>query len=323
MLESVDVSWPQKNYQPGTESGVIIAATSGDGGSLFTQATLAEDVANARAAGKEVGFYHFNGPGGTPESHAEYFWAAIEPYFKEGDITALDIESSSAGKVAPQSPAWASRFVTRLAQLRGLTLAKARIGIYGNRTDMKGAGYGVLEKNGCWLWLAAPGGYPENTPIGEWSHWTIIQYSSAGNIDRDQSQLTFAEIADTTTAKPTWKEADMLYIYSPNRGGGIVSPTGFYPLDAKSEEAQVALATYGTPNVPNGTLSDRQWDVARQTAINVGEKFATAVAAKLGAPTATPAVDVKALAAALAAALPQGQSATAAQIAAELVKHIS
>lgn len=106
--------------------------------------------------------------------------------------------------------------------------------------------------------------------------------------------------ASAPVVTPKWKEADMLYIYSVNRGGGVVGPTGFYPLDPTSEEAQVALATYGTPNVPNGTLSDREWDVARQTAINIGAQLVADVAKQITAGT----VDAKAIADAVVAALP-------------------
>lgn len=200
MIESVDVSWPQGNYQPGAEAGVFVAATSGDGGTNFVQDTLAEDVANARAAGKEVAFYHFNGPESLdPVASARFFWAAIRPYFQDGDLAALDVESSSGGKVPHVSPGWALAFDTELARLRGLSTQEARTGTYGNRSDMRQPGWGAVEASGSWLWLAAPGGYPENTPVGEWSHWTMLQYSSAGGIDHDQSQLSFSQIAGATT----------------------------------------------------------------------------------------------------------------------------
>jgi hypothetical protein len=66
-------------------------------------------------------------------------------------------------------------------------------------------------------------------------------------------------------------------------------------------------------------------DLQMQQIQNAVVRYAANARAYLtgSAPTAAPAVDVKALATALAAALPQGQPATAAQIAAELVKHIS
>lgn len=198
MHQIVDVSWPQRSYHPGAEEAVFVAATSGDGGTLFVQSTFEEDVANARAEGKALGFYHFNGAQ-SAEASADAFWAAVRAYWRPGDLFALDIESYNGGASPAQSPAWAAAFMNRLAQLVGIATAALRLGIYGNRTDMRRAGWGALEAAGCWLWLAAPGGYPENTRIGEWSHWTVLQYDSAGNLDRDESELTFAQIAGTLT----------------------------------------------------------------------------------------------------------------------------
>jgi hypothetical protein len=264
---------------------VFVAATSGDGGKLFTQATLAEDVSLARAAGKEVGFYHFNGPT-DPVAAAEYFWAAIAPYFRSGDLTALDIESSSGGKVAAQSPAWAAAFLTRLAQLRGVSFAASRPGIYGNRTDMRAAGYGSLERAGAWLWLAAPGGYPENTPIGEWSCWTILQFSSDGGIDRDESQSTFAQIAGTT--KPIQEDDMPRYIRNSDNGTIAIGTVGVFHVEL--------------PGPAYVTLLDgwKVWD--RTLDMNLPDNVYQFVKSM----SAHPAVDVAALTAALAAHLPTG-----------------
>lgn len=315
MLQYVDVSWPQGNYAPGSEAGEFVAATSGDGGSLFVQSTFVQDVANARAAGKAVGFYHFNGAEDAAAS-AEAFWAAISPYWRPGDLLALDIESYNGGTTPAQSPAWALAFATRLAQLVGLTVAALRLGIYGNRSTMGAPGWGALETAGCWLWLAAPGGYPENTPCGEWSHWTVLQYDIAGNVDQDESESTFAQIAGVLAAPVKKKEVDMVYIASAGRGGGVVGPTGFYgPLSVASEEAQVALATYGAPST---TFSDRQFDVARQTAINIGAQFASAVAAQI-----TTSLDPAKVAAAVVAALPKTTAPDQAALTAAITAAVS
>lgn len=314
MYQSVDVSWPQGNYTPDAgESGVFIAATSGDGGSLFVQNTFAADVADARAVGKPVGYYHFNGAQDAAAS-ADYFWAAIAPYYRQGDLLGLDIESYNGGTAPAQSPAWAAAFWARLAQNMGRTVASLRGLIYGNRSTMGGPGWGALEAAGLLLWLASPGGYPENTPIGEWSHWTILQYAGTGNIDRDESELSFAQIAGTPT--PTRKEPEMFYIYNPTRGGGIIGPMGFYPLNPTTAEAAFALITYGTPpdngtDIVHGTLTVAAWDNARQTAINIGDRFAAQVAAKLTAQT----VDPKAIAAAVVAAIGTGAQPDATAIA--------
>jgi hypothetical protein len=250
MIQEVDVSWPQRNYRPGAEAGDIVAATSGDtaDGHLFTQSTFVGDVANARAAGKEVGFYHFNG-GNDPVGSARYFWSVIAPYFRPGDIVILDVESWQGGTRAAWSPAFAAAFADELARLRSLTTQQSRLGIYGNRSDMHAPGWGALERAGSWLFLAAPGGYPENTPVGEWSHWTILQYSSAGGIDRDESESTFAQIAGTT------QEVDMLAdernallnIYNAIFFGGTSMKDGQKSISQSIEEIHATLgALQGT-----------------------------------------------------------------------------
>lgn len=267
MHQFVDVSWPQQNYHPGAEEGVFVAATSGDGGSLFVQSTFSEDVANARAAGKALGFYHFNGAQSAAAS-AEAFWAAIKPYWRPGDLVALDIESYNGGKSPAESTGWAMAFAVRLSQLVGVTIAALRLGIYGNRSDMGRAGWGALERVGCWLWLAAPGGYPENTPIGEWSHWTILQYSSSGNVDRDESESTFAQIAGTLAevTSTTHKE-----IEEPDMAQGA-----FYRLNdgqpALGSLTAASILHQDAPGEPLLYLTAEQWlgyQANKNTYVNV------------------------------------------------------
>jgi hypothetical protein len=79
---------------------------------------------------------------------------------------------------------------------------------------MRAPGWGALEAAGALLWLAAPGGYPENTPVGEWSHWTVLQYSTAGGIDRDESESTFAQIAGGSGPDQP-KEDDIMHFSEP------------------------------------------------------------------------------------------------------------
>jgi hypothetical protein len=251
--QSVDVSWPQGNYHPGAEEGVFVAATSGDGGTLFTQATFVEDVANARAAGKALGFYHFNGAQDAPAS-ADAFYTAIAPYWRPGDLAALDIESYNGGKAPAQSVAWAMAFANRLAQRFNVSVAALGLGIYGNRSTMSAPGWGALEKAGCWLWLAAPGGYPENTPCGEWSHWTVLQYDSAGNLDRDESESTFAQIAQTLGATLTPEEHNMLtQVYNALFPGGPSMPDGHAGIATSLAQIHAELNSIVAATFTGGT----------------------------------------------------------------------
>jgi hypothetical protein len=306
MDQSVDVSWPQGSFNQGG-IGVIVAATSGDGGTNFTQSTFVADVGNARRNGDELGYYHFNGPEGlSAVASAQYFWSVIRAYYRPGDIVALDVESSSGGAVPAVSPGWAAAFVTELARLMGVSTQALRCGIYGNRSTMGQAGWGALQALGCWLWLAAPGGYPENTPIGEWSHWTILQYSSAGGIDRDESQLTFAQIAGASTPQSEGDESMKVIV------GGTEALVGEYESVVYTSPGSFSLAAntaaWGTTT---GLTPDEVATVvgeARERRAQLVKDVAAAVIA--GIPQATLTVDVKALAAAVVAAMPPEPTAT-------------
>lgn len=272
MLQSVDVSWPQANYTPDdAESGVIVAATSADGGSCFTQSTFVGDILNARRVGKPAGFYHFNGPG-SATAQADYFWSVIKPYYRRGDVLALDIESSSGGTVPAMSSVWAAEFMNRLASNIGVTTHQLRLLIYGNRSDMRAAGWGALESAGCLLWLAAPGGYPENTAVGEWTHWTLLQYSTAGNIDRDESELTFAQIAglgdEMTPEQANWLLQSFNAIFS---GGSSMKDGGKSISQSLADIHALLTKLVAVPTVtPTIALTDDQVTV-----------LASSIAAKL------------------------------------------
>jgi hypothetical protein len=320
MYQSVDVSWPQNNYTPdAAETGVIVAATSGDGGTatsgLFTQSTFVEDILNCRNAGKPAGFYHFNGPQDANAS-ADFFWAVIKPYYKRGDVLGLDIESGSG--FGAQSPAWAAAFAIRLATNIGISTHQLRLLIYGNRSTMGGPGWGALETMGCLLWLASPGGYPENTPVGEWSHWTVLQYSTAGNIDRDESELSFAEIAGNGVTPMTPEEHNwLLNLYQATFTGGDVKslPDGGKSLAASLAQIHTELNSVFAGIFQGGSsMPDAQQSIGASLAnldslikaLPAAQVDANAIAAavvKALPPEVAPTVDSSAIATAVSAAL--------------------
>jgi murein DD-endopeptidase MepM/ murein hydrolase activator NlpD len=71
---------------------------------------------------------------------------------------------------------------------------------------------------------------------------------------------------------PELGDTDMRYIWTKNRPPATVGPTGYHEIK-DMETANVAMALYGYV-----ALSDRQYDVARQDAINRGNDFAALVA---------------------------------------------
>lgn len=186
-LYGVDVSWPNGNYIPGPEQYVIVGAVSLDGGSPFTQSTYHRQVDNARAQGKHVGHYAFNGRTSrySPEQFADYFVDNLYDY-RTGDVLVLDVESSEGGSYRAWTPDEARRFRDRV-QSRIAT----RLGVYGNRSDMGKAGWGALHAQGTWLWIAWPGAESYLSSIGEWGDdWQIWQYDSSGGLDRDWAKVS-------------------------------------------------------------------------------------------------------------------------------------
>ena len=185
-LYGVDVSWPNGNYVPGLELYVIVGAVSLDGGSPFVQSTYRRQVDNARADGKRVGHYAFNGRNNrlSPAQFADFFVDNLYDY-RMGDVLVLDVESSEGGSYRAWNPDEARQFRDRV-QARVAT----RLGVYGNRSDMGKAGWGGLHGEGTWLWIAWPGDEAPLSSIGEWGDdWQIWQYSSAGGLDRNWSKV--------------------------------------------------------------------------------------------------------------------------------------
>ena len=206
-LYGVDVSWPNGNYYPAPEDRYVIAgAVSLDGGSAFVQSTYHRQVDNARAEGKDVGHYAFNGRTNrmTPEQFADYFVDNLYDY-RLGDVLVLDVESSEGGAYRAWTPDEARRFRNRV-QSRIAT----RLGVYGNRSDMGKAGWGVLHGQGTWLWIAWPGSESYLSSIGEWGDdWQIWQYSSEGNLDRNWSKVLPSILAGTPAEDITQEVDEM------------------------------------------------------------------------------------------------------------------
>jgi hypothetical protein len=176
-------------------------------------------------------------------------------------------------------------FVTQLAANMGLSTQAARIGIYGNRSDMTRAGFGQLEAAGCWLWLAIPGGGSWGS-WGEWSHVTMQQINSNGGVDHNVSAMTFAQIAGAP--KPIQEDDMPRYIRNSDNGTIAIGTVGVFHVEL--------------PGPAYVTLLDgwKVWD--RTLDMNLPDNVYQFVKSM----SVHPAVDVAALTAALAAHLPTG-----------------
>lgn len=77
-----------------------------------------------------------------------------------------------------------------------------------------------------------------------------------------------------STPPPTDEgEVEMRYIWTQNRGGALVGESGYYPY-GDPEYANSGNAIFGSA----GLMNDRQWDVARQDAINRGNDLVARIA---------------------------------------------
>jgi GH25 family lysozyme M1 (1,4-beta-N-acetylmuramidase) len=190
MMKGIDVSsW---NHS-GTPYNVRTAKAYAESDFVIVKATQARgyvnpycgtDVQRAIRDGKLWGFYHYAG-GNDPEKEAEYFYKHTKDYFGHG-IPVLDWESNENKSWG--STSWCYRFCHRIHELTGVWPM-----IYIQASALYQAANCAKD---CALWIA---GYPDmrqswDAPkmpygTGAWKTWTIWQYTSGGNVDRNIAQL--------------------------------------------------------------------------------------------------------------------------------------
>ena len=195
MLEGVDVSWVQGNYRPGAESFVIVNASRGNQGYLQVGSAYRAQVANARAAGKHVGHYFFNG-NLDPAACADFFVKNL--LYQPGDSLWLDCEAEPSSGTYAWGPAQAAAFNARV-MAQGLPCP----GTYLNRSLMDGANWSPFVAQGARLWIAYYN--PSPPPIKWWPTWTLWQYTSTP-MDRNRAQ---GALAASVSATPIVEEDDM------------------------------------------------------------------------------------------------------------------
>jgi hypothetical protein len=201
MLEGVDISYANGNYQPGGESFIIINASRANVG-LTVGSKYHQQVDTARAHGKEVGHYFFNG-NIDPVTCANFFVDNLYD-FRPGDVLVLDVEAEPGTGTRAWTPAQALAFARRVKERTGQT-----IGIYLNKSLMNGSDWGPVVEFGCWLWIAY---YADNPPqISHWPDWTVWQYTSAGGLDRNRAKQSLAQISGG--AATNQGEEDMSYSF--------------------------------------------------------------------------------------------------------------
>lgn len=194
MLEGVDVSYAQGNYRPGSEDFVIVNASRANVG-LVVGSQYRNQVSNARAAGKHVGHYFFNG-NRDPVECANFFVNNLS--YQPGDSLWLDVEAESGTGTAAWTPAQALAFINQVKASMGVTP-----GVYLNKSLMTGFNWSQVVATGAHLWIAYYN--PTPPPISWWPTWSVWQYTSTP-IDRNKAQVSLASIAGgnaTLLSEPT------------------------------------------------------------------------------------------------------------------------
>jgi hypothetical protein len=262
MFDGVDVSYAQGNYRPGAESFVICNASRANIG-LAVGSMYRQQVANARAAGKHVGHYFFNG-NIDPTICADFFVNNLT--YQAGDSLWLDVESEASTGTVAWSPTQALAFLVRV---------KARLGVmpgvYLNRSLMDGQNWSTVVAFGAALWIAYYN--PTPPPIKWWPDWSVWQYTSTPlDMNKAQSMSLASVAAAPLPPGPVFEDDEMIKIYSPNRQSALIGPGYAYPLDTDEKAAQAeSIAT----KVIQG--NDRQYDLWMAMATQGRETAAPAV----------------------------------------------
>ncbi|QWY82766.1 peptidase [Arthrobacter phage SilentRX] len=154
-LNGIDVSTYQEAAALNTLSSDFYWIKASEGGGDFSDKDLASNVAEARLAGKPVGFYHFARPLVTAENtaaeEARSFLAVIRPHLQLGDVVALDWEAENQHRTD-----WALEWLTLVESAVGATPL-----IYLNAAAINGGDWAKVEAKYP-LWYA---GYGENLPV--------------------------------------------------------------------------------------------------------------------------------------------------------------
>jgi hypothetical protein len=210
MLEGVDVSYAQGNYKPGAEDFVIINASRANIG-LAVGSQYRNQVANARAAGKHVGHYFFNG-NVDPVRCANYFVDNLS--YQAGDSLWLDVEHEPSTSTVAWSPTQALAFINQVRARLGVVP-----GVYLNKSLMDSSDWSAVVATGAPLWIAYYN--PTPPPIRWWPTWTVWQYTSTP-IDRNKAQsaslaaLTASPISNLSEQIGTTDMSQLRAITSPS-----------------------------------------------------------------------------------------------------------
>lgn len=184
-LEGIDLASHQGDYTYPTDPAFAIIKASG--GHSYRNPYLPQQVANARAKGIIVGFYHYmfepTSGGGDVNREAQNFIEACRPYVQPGATFWLDVEEFPA-KVGYTGDLgdWLVAFCEQVEHAFGCVC-----GIYCATWYLTEAGLAdatPLQKYPFWMasWQEA---VPPAVFMRPWDHLTLHQYDANG-IDKDR-----------------------------------------------------------------------------------------------------------------------------------------
>lgn len=173
-LYGADISSHQSaSWQPAAdEAYVFVKATEGR---TYTNPSHAQQVATVRAAGRQVGHYHWLVKGNTTEQ-VDYFLAQAD--IQPGDLIALDWEDSSNPPTSEKDN-WIRQVLDR-------TNGANRVGLYCNRDWWWN--HDTSSYFGDFLWIAI---YGASDP-GIQAEWTFWQFTDS---PYDRNRGRFADLA--------------------------------------------------------------------------------------------------------------------------------
>lgn len=175
MPEMLDISYAQGGISAAAFASmtdidrVVLRAARADG-KLAQDSVYAGNVDHARAAGKKIGHYFFNGRTVDVATAARYFCDQVK--YQPGDILVIDVESEGA------MPRYSAAETLAFAQI-----VQARFGVwpwvYMSQSVTREDNWAAVAAV-CPLWVAS---YSAKLgPIAPWPTYVAWQYTSSGRV---------------------------------------------------------------------------------------------------------------------------------------------
>lgn len=190
-LLTVDVAYYQGNYHAdGNVYGVIVNVARLNQGGYQETTYGARQIANARADGKGVGFYIFNGNQNAYTAGILFAQTCIRMGFNpKTDVIAIDCEDEGSTGTHAWGPGECSDFMNGFNTV--LRLAWSSVLVYMNYTVNRRFDWSGVAGAGARLWYARPDG-----PLDQkfWASVTMKQDGLYNGVDADGHNAPFPEI---------------------------------------------------------------------------------------------------------------------------------